>query len=196
MTYGFDNAMADWWIRKHVTIRWSNNHADSMTFFFSNVLDFSSQSASPSIDKFSIHLYSKLVINDIAPIFNGDDFTFYSFLLECGDDIIKFIYKNKGLQSKYLKDTILDYCNTNQYHKFTNFDELMAWKPPIALSDESVVREWCMEVIRGNDKIVKDYKSGKLNAINSLKGQVMKLAKGKADIAIVSKLLEKELLAC
>ena len=38
-----------------------------------------------------------------------------------------------------------------------------------------------------------DYKAGKLAALNSLKGQVMKLSKGKANLALVGEILERKL---
>jgi aspartyl-tRNA(Asn)/glutamyl-tRNA(Gln) amidotransferase subunit B len=42
---------------------------------------------------------------------------------------------------------------------------------------------------------VADYRAGKVAALNSLKGQVMKLSKGKANPAVVGELLEKKLKA-
>ena len=38
-----------------------------------------------------------------------------------------------------------------------------------------------------------DYKAGKVAALNSLKGQVMKLSKGKANPALVGEILERKL---
>jgi aspartyl-tRNA(Asn)/glutamyl-tRNA(Gln) amidotransferase subunit B len=47
----------------------------------------------------------------------------------------------------------------------------------------------CSEVIRANPKSVEDYKAGKAAAINFLKGQVMKLSKGKANPNLVGETL-------
>jgi len=41
---------------------------------------------------------------------------------------------------------------------------------------------------------VADYQAGKVAALNSLKGQVMKLSKGKANPALVGKILERKLM--
>ena len=61
------------------------------------------------------------------------------------------------------------------------------------VSDTGAIEKFCDEVIAANPKPVEDYKSGKLAALNSLKGQVMKLSKGKANPALVGEILEKKL---
>jgi aspartyl-tRNA(Asn)/glutamyl-tRNA(Gln) amidotransferase subunit B len=43
------------------------------------------------------------------------------------------------------------------------------------------LKNFCDEAIAANPKSVADYKAGKVAALNSLKGQVMKLSKGKAN---------------
>jgi Asp-tRNA(Asn)/Glu-tRNA(Gln) amidotransferase B subunit len=59
--------------------------------------------------------------------------------------------------------------------------------------NQSELITWIDQAISANPKIVSDYKGGKTNAINSLKGQVMKLSKGKANINIVSDMLMEKL---
>jgi aspartyl-tRNA(Asn)/glutamyl-tRNA(Gln) amidotransferase subunit B len=61
------------------------------------------------------------------------------------------------------------------------------------VSDTGAIEKFCDEVIAANPKPVEDYKAGKLAALNSLKGQVMKLSKGKANPAVVGEILEKKL---
>lgn len=63
------------------------------------------------------------------------------------------------------------------------------------VSDTGAIEKYCDEVIAANAKIVEDYRNGKVAAINSLKGQVMKLSKGKANPALVGEILEKKLKA-
>src|SRR6266404_6308251 len=63
------------------------------------------------------------------------------------------------------------------------------------VSDTGAIEKFCDEVIAANPKSVADYKSGKLAALNALKGQVMKLSKGKANPALVGEILEKKLKA-
>jgi Asp-tRNA(Asn)/Glu-tRNA(Gln) amidotransferase B subunit len=49
------------------------------------------------------------------------------------------------------------------------------------VSDTGAIEKFCDEVIAANPGPVADYKSGKVAALNFLKGQVMKLSKGKAN---------------
>jgi aspartyl-tRNA(Asn)/glutamyl-tRNA(Gln) amidotransferase subunit B len=63
------------------------------------------------------------------------------------------------------------------------------------VSDTGAIEKLCDEVIAANPKPVEDYKSGKAAALNSLKGQVMKLSKGKANPTVVGEILEKKLKA-
>ena len=58
----------------------------------------------------------------------------------------------------------------------------------------NVRRAMCEEVVANNPKPVADFKAGKEKALTSLVGQVMKASKGKANPALVNKLL-RELLA-
>jgi len=61
------------------------------------------------------------------------------------------------------------------------------------VSDMSAIEKLCDEAIAANPKSVADYKAGKVAALNALKGQVMKLSKGKANPALAGEILEKKL---
>ena len=61
------------------------------------------------------------------------------------------------------------------------------------LSDLSVIEQFCDEVIAANRKPVADFKLGNAASINFLKGQVIKLSKGKANPKLVGEILEKKL---
>jgi len=61
------------------------------------------------------------------------------------------------------------------------------------VSDTAAIEKLCDDAIAANPKTVEDYKGGKLAALNSLKGQVMKLSKGKANPALVGEILERKL---
>jgi aspartyl-tRNA(Asn)/glutamyl-tRNA(Gln) amidotransferase subunit B len=63
------------------------------------------------------------------------------------------------------------------------------------VSDTGAIEKFCDEAIAANPNPVADYKAGKVAALNSLKGQVMKLSKGKANPALVGEILEKKLKA-
>ena len=61
------------------------------------------------------------------------------------------------------------------------------------VSDTGAIEKFCDEAIVANPNPVADYKAGKVAALNSLKGQVMKLSKGKANPALVGEILERML---
>ncbi len=58
-------------------------------------------------------------------------------------------------------------------------------------SDSGAIEALCQQAIANSPKAVAEYKAGKLQAINSVKGQVMKLSQGKANPVVVSQVLEK-----
>jgi aspartyl-tRNA(Asn)/glutamyl-tRNA(Gln) amidotransferase subunit B len=61
------------------------------------------------------------------------------------------------------------------------------------LSDLSAIEAICDEVIAANPKPVADLKAGNVASLNFLKGQVMKLSKGKANPQLVGEILERKL---
>jgi aspartyl-tRNA(Asn)/glutamyl-tRNA(Gln) amidotransferase subunit B len=61
----------------------------------------------------------------------------------------------------------------------------------IQVSDSGAIEKYCAEAIAANSKTVADFKAGKPAALNFLKGQVMKLSKGKANPNLVSETLER-----
>jgi len=61
------------------------------------------------------------------------------------------------------------------------------------VSDTGAIEKFCDEAIAANPKFVNDYKAGKVAVLNALKGQVMKLSKGKANPALVGEILERKL---
>src|SRR5215471_16027911 len=63
------------------------------------------------------------------------------------------------------------------------------------VSDSAAIEQFCDEVIAANPGPVADYKAGKTAAVNFLKGQVMKLSKGKANPTLVGEILERKLKA-
>ncbi len=61
------------------------------------------------------------------------------------------------------------------------------------LSDLSAIEQLCDEVIAANPKPVADFKAGNAASLNFLKGQVLKLSKGKANPQLVGEILERKL---
>jgi len=63
----------------------------------------------------------------------------------------------------------------------------------IQVSDTGAIEAFCDQAIAANPGPTADYKAGKAAALNFLKGQVMKLSKGKANPALVGEVLERKL---
>jgi aspartyl-tRNA(Asn)/glutamyl-tRNA(Gln) amidotransferase subunit B len=61
------------------------------------------------------------------------------------------------------------------------------------LSDTSAIEKFCDEVIAANPKPAADFKAGNPASLNFLKGQVMKLSKGKANPQLAGEILERKL---
>jgi aspartyl-tRNA(Asn)/glutamyl-tRNA(Gln) amidotransferase subunit B len=61
------------------------------------------------------------------------------------------------------------------------------------VSDTGAIEKYCDEAISTNPGPVNDFKSGKAAALNFLKGQVMRLSKGKANPALAGEILERKL---
>jgi aspartyl-tRNA(Asn)/glutamyl-tRNA(Gln) amidotransferase subunit B len=61
------------------------------------------------------------------------------------------------------------------------------------LSDLSAIEKLCDEVIGANPKPVADFKTGNVASLNFLKGQVIRLSKGKANPQLVGEILERKL---
>ncbi len=61
------------------------------------------------------------------------------------------------------------------------------------VSDSGAIETLCDQAIAANPGPVADYKAGKAAALNFLKGQVMKLSKGKANPNVVGEILERKL---
>jgi aspartyl-tRNA(Asn)/glutamyl-tRNA(Gln) amidotransferase subunit B len=61
------------------------------------------------------------------------------------------------------------------------------------LSDTGAIEKICDEVIAANPKPASDFKSGNAASLNFLKGQVMKLSKGKANPQLAGEILERKL---
>jgi aspartyl-tRNA(Asn)/glutamyl-tRNA(Gln) amidotransferase subunit B len=61
------------------------------------------------------------------------------------------------------------------------------------VSDTGAIEKFCDEAIAAHPGPANDFKSGKAAALNFLKGQVMKLSKGKANPTLVGDILERKL---
>ena len=72
-------------------------------------------------------------------------------------------------------------------------EEIVAEKGREQVSDSGAIEVLCDQAIAANPKAVEEFKAGKLQAVNSIKGQVMKLSQGKANPLVVSEILQRKL---
>jgi aspartyl-tRNA(Asn)/glutamyl-tRNA(Gln) amidotransferase subunit B len=61
------------------------------------------------------------------------------------------------------------------------------------VSDDDAIKEFCNQVVKEHKEAVADYKSGNEKSFHYLVGQVMRLTKGKADPAVVNKVMKEVL---
>ena len=71
--------------------------------------------------------------------------------------------------------------------------QIVEKKGLVQVSDTGAIEKFCDEAIAANPRSVEDYKAGKGAALNFLKGQVMKLSKGKANPNLAGEILERKL---
>lgn len=74
-----------------------------------------------------------------------------------------------------------------------NPSQVVERKGLVQVSDTGALETYCDQAITANPRSAEDYKAGKAAALNFLKGQVMKLSKGKANPNVVGEILEKKL---
>jgi aspartyl-tRNA(Asn)/glutamyl-tRNA(Gln) amidotransferase subunit B len=72
-------------------------------------------------------------------------------------------------------------------------DQVVERKGLAQVSDSGAIEKYCDEVIAANPKSAEDFRAGKVAALNFLKGQVMRLSKGKANPNVAGEMLEKKL---
>lgn len=72
---------------------------------------------------------------------------------------------------------------------------IVARKGLAQVSDTAAIEAFCDQVIAANPGPVADFKNGKTAALNFLKGQVMKLSRGRANPALVGEILARKLKA-
>ncbi|MBI4375786.1 MAG: Asp-tRNA(Asn)/Glu-tRNA(Gln) amidotransferase subunit GatB [Elusimicrobia bacterium] len=98
---------------------------------------------------------------------------------------------DKGvLSSKLAKDVFAKMWETRRAA-----EDLVAELGLSQVSDEGQVKLWVEEAIKANARAAEDVKAGKDRAIGAIVGAVMKLSKGKANPALVNRLI-KEALGC
>ena len=96
---------------------------------------------------------------------------------------------NEGkISLKIAKDVFKDMLETGK-----DPDRIVAEKGLVQISDEGEIAKIVDEVLANNQKSVEDYRAGKEKALGAIVGQVMKATKGKANPAVVNKLILERL---
>lgn len=133
---------------------------------------------------------SKIIVQFLTTKFTGRNGLF-NFLCELDlDDFGNFI--RECIQYEYSWKYIQEILDLFVKSKIS-LNELTLKRPYIVNNNQNELENFCDIVINDNQKSVDDYRKGKTNSINHLKGQVMKLTQGKANIKIVTEILENKL---
>ena len=97
------------------------------------------------------------------------------------------------VDSKKLSSTMAKEVFEQMFDTGTSPTEIVNKSGMQQISDESTLQTLVQEAIQINEKAVEDFLSGKETAVRFLVGQVMKLAKGKANPQLAAQLVVKEL---
>ncbi|MCH8473871.1 MAG: Asp-tRNA(Asn)/Glu-tRNA(Gln) amidotransferase subunit GatB [Opitutales bacterium] len=100
-------------------------------------------------------------------------------------ELIRLVDKGV-ISSKIAKEVFLEMFASGE-----SADQIVEKKGLKQSSDTGELTGICKEVIGANPKSVEDFQNGKENAINFLKGQVMKATRGKANPKVVDDLLRQ-----
>jgi aspartyl-tRNA(Asn)/glutamyl-tRNA(Gln) amidotransferase subunit B len=95
-----------------------------------------------------------------------------------------------AINSKIAQDVFAEMFNTGDAPKV--IVERNGWSQ---VSDVGALEALCDQAIAANPGSAADFRAGKAAALNALKGQVMKLSKGKANPALAGEILERKLRA-
>jgi aspartyl-tRNA(Asn)/glutamyl-tRNA(Gln) amidotransferase subunit B len=106
------------------------------------------------------------------------------------DDLLELIalVESGKISSRIAQDVLADMFASGQPPQ-----AIVDQKGLAQVSDTSAIEAFCDQAIAANPKSAEDFKAGKGAALNFLKGQVMKLSKGKANPNLVGEILERKL---
>ncbi|MGI8966792.1 MAG: Asp-tRNA(Asn)/Glu-tRNA(Gln) amidotransferase subunit GatB [Limisphaerales bacterium] len=102
-------------------------------------------------------------------------------------ELIRLVESGK-ISTKIAQDVFAEMFETGE-----SAEKIVEQKGLAQVSDTGSIDKFCAEVINANPKSAEDFRAGKLAALNFLKGQVMKLSKGKANPNLVGEILERRL---
>ena len=100
-------------------------------------------------------------------------------------DLVK-LTEEGTISKQTAKDVFIE-----MFHSGKDAGAIIAEKGLAQNSNEQELVNFCKAAIESNPKAVGEYKSGKTNAINALKGNVMKNTRGQANPALIDKILHQ-----
>jgi aspartyl-tRNA(Asn)/glutamyl-tRNA(Gln) amidotransferase subunit B len=103
------------------------------------------------------------------------------------DELVSLIDSGK-ISGKQGKDVFVEMFSTGR-----GAAAIVKEKGIEQLSDTDAIEKLCDQVITANPKPAADFKAGNAASLNFLKGQVMKLSKGKANPQLAGEILERKL---
>jgi Asp-tRNA(Asn)/Glu-tRNA(Gln) amidotransferase B subunit len=141
-------------------------------------------------------LLSKIVIQIINPALKESEQR--EFYLACSyfHDLDSFTHDaiSKAYPWGYLKKIVDLHVDLNQFYPCISYTDLVSLYPYESISDDGALNTICDKILAANPKSIEDYKKGKMNSLNHLKGQVMKETKGKANIQKVEIILKEKMI--
>jgi len=187
--YGLPIEDVNWWIYTNISIRWTDIHADSINIGFGVIFELC-EFSNPV-------LASKIITQHMTSLWSLKRVAI--FLLHHGYELNEFVVEAtaKKYPWNYIKGIVDEYAEIHSDYWFgnsiTTLSEISYYRPYTVISDSNELDALCQQVIAANAKSVEDYRKGKVASLNHLKGQVMKMSKGKADVNLATEILKRML---
>ena len=142
-------------------------------------------------------LLSKIVIQIINPALKESEQREFYLCCSYFHDLDYFTQEavRNAYPWGYLKKIVDLHVDLNQYYPCITYKELVNLYPYESISDDGALNTICDKVLANNPQSIEDYKKGKMNSLNHLKGQVMKETKGKANIQKIEIILKEKIQA-
>jgi aspartyl-tRNA(Asn)/glutamyl-tRNA(Gln) amidotransferase subunit B len=135
-------------------------------------------------------LAANWLMGEVAAALNRDDMTLSACPVTPNQLATLLIRIVDGtISNKIARDVFAQMWSSEQKDP----DQIIESKGLKQISDSGAIAAMVDEVIANHTGIVEEYRAGKQKAFNSLVGQVMKIAKGKANPAQVNELLKQRL---
>ena len=114
-------------------------------------------------------------------------------LLEFKSEEKQIIALIKLVENKKITDEVAGKLLEKLVEKPFDVDEYVKKERLEAVSDEKILKKYCMQAISENPQAVEDYKKGNQKALNFIVGSVMKKSKGKAVPGQVRQILKESI---